>query len=145
MKDIVLLSFPEVDLVKSMERDSADALQAVSIGEGILIGMQYIKEKQSAAKKPSKQHQKLYRIFNEWATSQPKNHGFKSTEDAVNVGFVQYLRDQNDNHSSDVSNPQELLNLIGTTTHRRLKANLEKYCSNEKPYPFPRPRSKKKA
>jgi len=113
-----------------------DAVQAVGFGEGLLLANQYKKEKQNAAKKPSRHHQRLYEAFNSWALHVPSNHGFRSTEDAVNIGFKQYLREQ-------VAGI-DLLKAIGDTTHRRLKKTLEEYChKNNKQYPFPRLRSKK--
>jgi len=113
-----------------------DAVQAVGFGEGMLFESQYRKEKQNAAKKPSKVHQRLYEAFNTWALGVSLNHGFRTTEDAVNLGFMQHLREQDGG--------SDLLKTIGDTTHRRLKKNLEKHCrENNKLFPFPRLRSKK--
>jgi len=121
----------------SLYCDTADALQAVGFGEGLLVAEEYRNKHKSAAEKSPKAHQKLYEIFNSWALSQPVNHGFVSTEDAVNVGFKHYLK--NDEKFSD------LLSKVGERTHRTLKEKLENYCEeNSKDYPFPRKRSKRK-
>lgn len=98
---------------------AADALQAVGFGEGLLVAEEYRKKYQSAAKKSPKAHQRLYDIFNNWALSQPSNHGFGSTEDAVNIGFKHYLTESDELRS--------LLDKIGERTHRTLKEKLENH------------------
>lgn len=132
----------EVEKAIYREHYAADAIQAVGIGEGILMGARYKTEKQSAGAAPPKKHQRLYELFASWAINQSDNGGYHSTEDAVNYGFIPYLKDmeRQGNLGGEV-----LSTHIKSTTHRRLKRFLEDHCLNTgNLYPFARKRSKRK-
>jgi hypothetical protein len=114
-----------------------EAVRSSGFGEGLLLASNFKKEKSHASEQSRRKKNLIYDLFCDWAMSQPKSHGFLQTEDAVNLGFRFYLA-----NSTEFS---YLAEKVKDSTHNRLKKNLEDYCVvNQKDYPFPRPRSKRK-
>ena len=131
----------QLDEILLLQDYACDAMQAVGLGEGLLLAAKHFEQKSLAGAKPSKQHQKLYDKFIAWSIGLPKKHGFKTTEDAVNVGFKQFLHSAF--HDENDLSANLMLKSIKPSTHRRLKKVLETYClEGNIAYPFPRPRSK---
>lgn len=146
-----VLSTPDPPNAKSMHSEweyseeeiaylAADALQSVCYGEAIAISLKHHNKKRNAGKASPKKYTRLYKTFVDWAVNQPSNHGYKTTEDAVEIGFKSFLCGRDNRNAAE---DKVLLDLIGKSTHKRLKAELEKHCRAESAvYPFPRPRSK---
>ena len=89
-----------------------------------------LNRKKMSGKKPPKALQDIYLKFINWSLSLTENHGFSSTQDAVELGYKRYLLE---------NGFDSLHKRIGNTTHKRLKRELETHCSeNNIRYPFPR-------
>lgn len=129
---------------------AVESVRAVGVGLGLEHIAKQSKIGRVNAKSPSKKHLKLYGAFECWALKYGRSNVYGSTKEAVERGFVPWLKEQESIERNFEANPtltaarpeisraRDVRLMIGETTYKRMKTHLEKHCEEQgRPYPFP--------